>query len=183
MPNASGQRAGNKSTQFQKGTQKQRDLSRKGGQKKAENARKQKNFDKALLYIANMPILVESMIQEFEKQGIEEDNRNYLSLIAMRMAQKAANGDVKSAVYFIDSYKEILDRAGRDNVSYEGCTFNSDPGSASETISICGDFIGVHKGQTAYFVGEDFLVHGMVVKMVDHNTVKVYINNVYRKQK
>lgn len=183
MRNTSGLKNGNKATQFQKGTPKQRDVARKGGLKKAENARKQKNFDEAIFFIANMQIPVESVIQEFERVGIEESNRNYLTLIVMRMAQMAANGDVKSAVSFIDSYKEVLERAGRDNVSYESCTFNADP-TASETVLICcGDFSGVHKGQTAYFVGEEYLVHGIVVKFIDHDTVEAHIYNVYAKVK
>ena len=183
MRNTSGLKKGNEATQFQKGTQKQKDAARKGGLKKAENARKQKDFDEALFYIANMQIPIESVIQEFERQGIEKDNRNYLTLIVMRMAQMAANGDVKSAVNFIDSYKGALERVGKDNVSYESCTFNADP-TASETVLICcEDFIGVHKGQTAYFVGEEYLVHGIVVKLIDHDTVEAHIYNVYAKVK
>lgn len=184
MPNkTSGLRKGNEVTKLQKDTQRTRNIASKGGYAKAEKARKQRKLEEVIFMVANTKITCERAIEELQKHGFSEDNQDYLSLTTLQMIQRAAQGDVKAAKWFLDSYREAQIRIEKERASFEDCTYNSNS-AASGVISICSEaFIGIHKGQTAYFVGENNIVHGKVVKIIDHNTVEVQIHDVYSKIK
>ena len=109
--NTSGLKRGNPATQFQKGTEKQRQIARMGGLKRAENARKRKNFEEVLLQIANMQVPFEDAIATLKKHGVKEDDRDYLTLITLQSAIAAANGSYNHAEFFINNYVKAMEKA------------------------------------------------------------------------
>ena len=110
--NTSGLKRGNPATQFQKGTEKQRQIARMGGLKKAENARRRKNFEEVILQVANMKVPFEAAIETMKKHGIQESDRDYLTMITLRSATEAAlQGNAQQAQFFIENYQKALEHS------------------------------------------------------------------------
>jgi len=110
--NTSGLKRGNPATQFQKGTERQRQIARMGGLKRAENARRRKNFEEVILQVANMKVPFEAAIETMKKHGIAESDRDYLTMITLRSATEAAlQGNAQQAQFFIENYQKALEHS------------------------------------------------------------------------
>lgn len=112
MPkNTSGLRRGNPEYQFQKGTAKQREIARKGGIASAKSKKRRKMFEEVILQVANMKVPYKEALEAMRQHGISEEDRDYLTLITLRNAMQAGNGDTSAAQFFVKSYMDALEKA------------------------------------------------------------------------